>query len=219
MPVAVNGRELEMLMALAVRKEATPRARLAAMLWPDLEESAARNVFSVCLHRLRTHVKREDAIERIGDGYRLHAHASVDLWELERVLSKPRKKAALGERDRQTMERLWSGLCEDPPVRSEQWEWFESTAVRLREARVELARILGEDALARSDVASALRYSGDAVEFDRCDEQAVEIGIRAHLLAGDRAAAMRHYRQYRNALHAELGAEPSFSLTALVTTA
>jgi DNA-binding SARP family transcriptional activator len=218
-PAAVNGRELELLVALSMRREATSRARLAAMLWPDMEEQSARNVFSVCLHRLRANLRRADAIERIGDGYRLHANASVDLWDLERALSKPWKKGALNERDRQTLERLWRGVREDPPVRSEQWEWFESTARRLRESRVELAHVLGEDALARGDVPAALRYADDALEQDRCDERAAEIGIRAHLHAGDRAEAMRQYRQYRAALHAELGAEPSFSLTALVTTA
>jgi DNA-binding SARP family transcriptional activator len=216
--VDLAGRELELLLALALRREATSRARLAALLWPDLDEASARNAFSVCLHRLRARLTRKDAIERDGEGYRLHAHAVVDLWELERVLAVQPKKGALGERDRLRLERLWGQLRKDSPIPTEGWEWFDDVARRLRESRVAIAHRLGDDALARGDVNAAIAYADAALAEDRCDERAAEIGIRAYLSSGDRASAMRRYRQYRAALHAELGAEPSFSLTALVTT-
>lgn len=218
-PIDLGGRELELLLAIAVRKETSSRSRLASLLWPDLDEDSARNAFSVCLHRLRSRLPRKDLIEREGDGYRVHALASVDLWELERIFEKPQKKNVLTDRERTPLERLWRLLSSEAPVFTERWDWFEPIARRLRESRVTVAHLLGQDALARGDVHSALRYSDGALRDDSCDEQAAEIGIRAHLAAGDRAAAMRRYRQYRSALHAELGAEPSFSLTALVTTA
>ena len=81
----VSGRELELLAAIAQRREPTLRGRLAAMLWPDLDDFAARNALSVCLHRLRAHLGREDAVEREADGYRLHADAFVDVWEIDRA--------------------------------------------------------------------------------------------------------------------------------------
>ncbi len=217
-PVAIAGRELELLVAIALRREPSSRSRLASLLWPDLDEPAARNVFSVCLHRLRSHLPRKDVIERDGEGYRLHAHAAVDLWELENVLGVARKQSALSERDRAKVERMWQALDEELPIAAEHWEWFESTARRLDDARVELAHALGEDALLRKDSVAALRYASAALQLDRCDEVATEIGIRAQLIADDRAAAMRLYRQYREALQAELGTQPSSSLTALVTT-
>ena len=217
-PVSIGGRELELLLAIALRREPVSRARLAALLWPDLDESAARNVFSVSLHRLRSHLSRKDAVERDGDGYRLHARAAVDIWELELVMGAVRKRAAVRERDRAELERLWRALNEEPPIRVEQWEWFEPTARRLRESRIELAHMLGEDALDRADPVAALVYAHAALEEDGCDELGAEIAIKAQLASGDRAGAMRRYRQYRSALQAELGVEPSASLTALVTT-
>jgi DNA-binding SARP family transcriptional activator len=165
---------------------------------------------------LRAHLPRRDAIERDGDGYRLHAHASVDLWELDRISNVMRKKGTLRERDREMLERMWRTLGDDPPIRAEAWEWFEPTARRLRDFRIELAHRLGEDALARADAVTATDYARAALELDPCDEVAAEIGIRAQLAGNDRAAAMRIYRQYRSALRTELGAEPSSSLSELV---
>ncbi len=218
-PVAIARRELELLLAIASKREPSSRARIASLLWPDLDDTAARNVFSVCLHRLRARLPRRDAIERDGDGYRLHAHAFVDLWEVDRALRTARKKAPLDERDRAHLERIWSVVNDGGSLCGEEWEWFEPIAHRLHEARVELAQILGDDALAREDAVTALQYSKAALHADRCDERAVEIGIRAHLIDGDRAAAMRLFRQYRSALAAELGAEPSSLLSALVKSA
>ncbi|MBV8636940.1 MAG: hypothetical protein JO322_02580 [Candidatus Eremiobacteraeota bacterium] len=217
--IAIVGRELELLLAIALRREPSSRARLASLLWPDLDDSGGRNVFSVCLHRLRARLPRRDVIERDGDGYRLHARAFVDLWELDRAFGTARKKGSLNERERAHLERIWETINADASIRTDQWEWFEPAAQRLRDARVELAHVLGDDALAREDAAIALQYAKAALEADRCDERAVEIGIRAHLIDADRAAAMRLFRQYRTALAAELGAEPSASLSNLVKTA
>ena len=38
------------------------------------------------------------------------------------------------------------------------------------------------------------------IAYDPCDEPAREIAIRAYLESGDRAAALRHFRQYRDVL-------------------
>jgi len=40
-----------------------------------------------------------------------------------------------------------------------------------------------------------------------CDEPAREIAIRAYLDSGGRAAALRHFRQYRDVLQSELQCE------------
>lgn len=214
-PVVLAGRELELLVAIASRPEAVSRARLAAQLWPDLDEASARNALGVCLHRLRARLKRDDAIERDGDGYRLHHYAAVTLWRLERVAPALRASGILGERERVTLERLWAELGEAPHLAMTQWEWFEPSMRRLREAWVDITHRLGADALARAKTSAALLYADAAAARDECDEKACEIAIRAHLACGDRAAAMRTFRRYRDALKVELSAEPSKSLVEL----
>lgn len=54
------------------------------------------------------------------------------------------------------------------------------------------------------------------IAYDPCDEGARDLAIRALLQAGDQAGAMRHYRQYRETLWAELQCEPSPALQRLV---
>jgi len=214
--VRISGRELELLAALAQRREATTRARLAAMLWPDLDEFASRNAVSVCLHRLRSHLERDDLIERDADGYRLHADAFVDVWEIERAAIVLRSHDRLREGDRAALRRAWDRLRADRSAALERWEWLEPAIRRLDELRTSIAHRLAADALECGDPDAALTFVDDVIEQDPCDELAREVAIRAHLAAGDRAAALRNYRQYRDALRNELQVEPSASLAALL---
>jgi DNA-binding SARP family transcriptional activator len=213
----LSGREFELLAAIAQRREPTPRARLAATLWPDLDEFSARNALSVCLHRLRAHLSREDAVERAAEGYRLHVDAFVDLWEIERAAVTLRSRDRLRETERALLGRAWDRLREERAGTLERWEWFESIAKRMDELRTAIAHRLAADALERGDPDAALGYAEDVIAHDPCDEPAREVAIRAHLATGDRAAALRSYRQYRDVLKAELQVEPSAALTALVT--
>ncbi|MDP9111883.1 MAG: hypothetical protein M3M96_09655 [Candidatus Eremiobacteraeota bacterium] len=186
------------------------------MLWPDLEEFAARNALSVCLHRLRQHLGRNDLVVRDGDGYSLHAECSVDLWEIDRVLNAVRLRDHLNDATRTSLFSIWKRLREGRPSRMQRWEWFEPTERRLAELRVEIAHRLASDALERGETRSALELASDIIEYDACDEPARELTIRAYLREGDRAAAMRHFRQYRETLLAELQCEPSATIAALV---
>ncbi len=86
-PVTLAEREHALLVAMAMRPEAMPRERLTDMLWPDLGESAARNAFHVCLHRLKSRLGDDDAVVRTREGYRLGNAVRVDLWEIDRTVS------------------------------------------------------------------------------------------------------------------------------------
>ncbi len=215
-PAPISGRELELVLALGLRREATSRSRLASMLWPDLDTAAALNALSVCLHRARGHLGRRDLIVKQDDGYALHADASVDLWEIERIAGGVRMRDVLTEAQRSALRRVWTMLCEARPSARDNWEWFEPVERRLRELRTELAHRLALDALQRGETEFALAVATHLITLDACDETAREIAIRAHLQEGDRAAAIRQYRAYRETLQAELQVEPSRALTELV---
>ncbi len=215
--VALSNRELELLVALSIRRETLHRARLASILWPEQDEYAARNALSVALHRLRGHMGRDDIVVRDGEGYRLHADARVDLWEIERRAGILLNRRTHTKDDRNALERLAEQLGTKRPERMLRWDWFEPTERRLRELHVQATHRLASDALARNDASGALRFCEETLAHDPCDEPACEIAIRAHLELGDRAAAVRQYRRYRRALLDELGCEPSASLTALVS--
>ena len=215
-PVSLATRELELLVALAIKRETTSRQRLASMLWPDVEEASARNALSVCLHRLRSHVGRDDVIVRDGDGYRVHPDANVDLWAMERAVASMRMRDTMSETDRAHLHAIWSALRMDRPARMDAWEWFAPVERRLGEFRIEIGHRLAQDALRRNLPLEALAYADDMIAYDSCDEPARDVAIRAHLALDDRAAAMRQFRQYRETLLAEMQCEPSAGLRELV---
>ena len=214
--IALSERELAVLVALCVRRETVPRSRLADMLWPDLDNYAARNALSVCLHRLRQHLGNDRAIVRSKDGYAVHDDVRVDLWEFDRAVGVLRSHVALTDADRRLLFAIYEQLRKRLPDRMEQWEWFEPIQRHIRELRLEVANRMAADALAHGNAARALELAHEMIACDPCDEAARQIAITAHLAMGDRSAAMRQYRQYRETLLAELQCEPSDEIKRLI---
>jgi DNA-binding SARP family transcriptional activator len=214
--ITLSERELALLLALALRRETVPRARLADLLWPELDEYAARNALSVCLHRLRQRLGNDQAVVRTKDGYALHDDVRVDLLEIDRAVAILRGRPALAESERKLLEQLHEKLRGRRPERVQQWEWFEPTERRISELRLEVVQRLANDALSQGNSRRALELAGEMIGYDPCDEAARQIAITAHLAAGDRSAAMRQYRQFRDTLLAELQCEPSDSIKRLV---
>ncbi len=215
-PITLAEREHALLTAVALRAEPFSRERLTDMLWPELGESAARNAFHVCLHRAKARLANDEAIVRTREGYRLGAAVRVDLWEIERTLAGLRAGDPLDAARSAALHDLYVRLRSDRPSKFESWEWFEPTERRLRELRCEIVQALAIDALEAGRTQDALALCREMIAYDPCDEPAREIAIRAYLAAGDRAAALRHFRQYRDVLQAELQCEPSESLAKLL---
>ena len=215
-PIALSERELALLVALSLRREVVPRNRLADLLWPELDEYAARNALSVCLHRLRQHIGNEEAIVRNKDGYSLNDDVRVDLWDIDRAVAALRARPALSESERRVLVAMYEKLRARRPDRMLQWEWFEATERHISELRLEVAGRLAKDALSHADPHRALTLAEEMIGYDACDEVARQLAITAHLAIGDRGAALRQYRQYRDILAAELQVEPSNEIKHLV---
>jgi len=212
----LSERELALLVALSIRRENVPRARLADILWPGLDEYSARNALSVCLHRLRAHLGGEHTIVRSQDGYALHDDVRVDLWEIDRVMTALRGRPVLADDERAQLSANYERLRHKRPERMLAWDWFEPTERHLRELRLEAAHRLAADALEHGNLRRTLELAEEMIGYDPCDEAGRELAITAHLRRDDRAAAMRQYRQYRETLLAELQCEPSEAIKHLV---
>jgi len=214
-PVTLAEREHALLAAIAMRAEPLSRDRLTDLLWPDLPDSAARNAFHVCLHRLKARLGDDQVVIRTREGYRLGNEVRVDLWEIDRALGALRTDEPDARRIA-GLRALYERLRPSRPPKFEAWEWFEPTERHLREMRCDVAQALAKHALDEGRTQDALVLCHEMIAYDPCDEPAREIAIRAYLESGDRAAALRHFRQYRDVLHAELQCEPSASLATLV---
>jgi DNA-binding SARP family transcriptional activator len=217
-PVALAEREHALLTAIALRPETLSRERLTDLLWPDLGERAARNAFHVCLHRAKARLAPDEAIARTPDGYRFGANVRVDLWEIERTVVTLRIDDPLDDASAAALRAVYERLRLERPPKFAGWEWFEPTERRLRELRCAVAQALARHALDAGRTQDALALCQEMIAYDPCDEPAREIAIRAYLAAGDRAAALRHFRHYRDVLQAELQCEPSETIARLLGT-
>jgi DNA-binding SARP family transcriptional activator len=215
-PITLAEREHALLAAIAMRAEALSRDRLTDMLWPDLGESAARNAFHVCLHRLKSRVGDENVVTRTREGYRLGNDVRVDLWDIDRAHAALRSGETSDARRAAGMRDLYERLRPSRPAKFDGWEWFEPIERHLREMRCEVAQALAKQALDEGRIGDALALCNEMIAYDPCDEPAREIAIRAYIESGDRAAALRHFRQYRDVLENELQCEPSEALAELV---
>jgi len=200
--------------ALARCYHPASREQLEAILWPDATREQAENLFSVGLHRLRRRLGAGVVIQS-ADGYRLGDNVVVDLWEIE-ALSNAHE---LPDAETQTVERwlaIYRRIACGCTRSSGKYEFVASLERRLLNAARSVTERLADVALRHGDAAVALELAQLARKGDACDERACEIVIRCQLAFGNRAAAIREYREYARALADELELEPSFTLRSLL---
>lgn len=210
-----GGAQRLLVCALARCRHPLTREALEALVWPDDDAPRARNLFNIAVHRLRRRLG-DGAIVQAADGYRFGAAVVVDLWEIEALATRLR---ACEQHDPATAERWLSvarRVCCGCARSSADPEFVGILERRMQTAVRDVADRLARHALAAHDPDTALALLRIILDFDTCDEGARELAIRAHLERGDRAGAIREYRDYNRVLTEELGLAPSFALGSLV---
>lgn len=195
------------LLALLAIDGALPRARAAALLWPDADDDKARNNLRQRLFRLRRTATRDvviaESVLRLAEG------VEHDLDELPRRLNDDPAAGAgelLGDFDYNDC----PDLADWVRAAREQWRLGH------RNALIELAA----QCESRREIARALIYAERAVAEDPLHEHAHRRVMRLHYLRGDRSAALAAYERCRGVLERELKATPGAEtreLLALIT--
>src|SRR5262249_35127409 len=108
------------------------------------------------------------------------------------------------------------GLSIDGCTDLEEWTFFRREALRSRLVQV-LERLI-ERELAAGDPPAAIAAAARLVSLDPLSESPQPHPIRAHLRAGDRAAAERQYEACARLLKAELGVAPDAQTQGMLTT-
>jgi DNA-binding SARP family transcriptional activator len=191
---ALERKDAALLALLAIDGPA-PRARIAALLWPDVDDDKARNNLRQRLFRLRRVAGRDvvggDNVLRLADGV---VHDLVQLAERLAEDADVGSGALLGPHDYEDAAELadWVGAAR------EHWRAARRHALADVAARHESA----------GRIAAALPYAERLVQDDPLREHAHRRLMRLHYLRGDRAAALVAYERLRELLKRELGTVP-----------
>ncbi len=198
-----------LLALLALRHDrAVDRDWLAGTLWPESPNSQALYNLRRCLSDLRTALGSEG--ERLGTS----APRTISLSLADATVDVLAFDAAIARGDSPSLEEAVS-LYRGPLLEGCTLEWVLTERQQREMAYLAALERLAAQAMARQDVAVAVRSLRLIVATDPLRESAQRALMEALAAGGDVAAATLAYREYRLYLHRNLNAEPSPETSAL----
>lgn len=215
-PLALRGRELELVVLLGLERRPLTREAIVSRLWPDVAADEANAALRTAVYRLRKQLRDPAAVASTAAGYRLAETIPVDLLEAEQFVAGARRLGALSDRERARLSALLERLSAGLPTVYARWDWFAPYEQRTRDLLHDAGIALAEDDLRRGDTDAALARAETLLRADALDEPANEIAIRAHVASGRKSEALRRYRRYRDALRREYGVAPDAELSRLL---
>jgi DNA-binding SARP family transcriptional activator/tetratricopeptide (TPR) repeat protein len=202
-PIALTNRKTQALLLVLSLDGGASRARLCALLWPDLDESSARRNLRRELARLREAGVPESF--RADDD---HLHPG-DTLSCDLLLAEATPELALagwpGE--------LADGLQLDDAPQFAPWlSVARERALRLRLRALETAATAAE---ARADLPAALGHVQTLLGEDGLQERHHRQAMRLLAATGQREAALRQFERCQALLAADLGLAPMAETVAL----
>ena len=195
-----------LLVYLALEPGPHSRESLAALLWGDSTDEAARVSLRQALKQLRGVVG--DAIQSDRSRVELVGPVECDVYEFREAMRQDPTTAAWFD-----VPRFMSDFSvRDAPIFE---EWAAETRQRLLDEYEGVLRTLAREALEHSRWREAESWAERWLESDPLSEEATRTAIEASCLEGDRRAALRHFTRYRDRLARELGTAPSADILAL----
>jgi predicted ATPase/DNA-binding SARP family transcriptional activator len=192
-----------LLVYLAAAGRPCPRQVLAALLWPESSEEHALTSLRVALSSLRKAFGPYLDISRTTVSLRHDRDIRLDAAELESSLACGRLAEAL---------RLYRGdFLEGFDVRDsvafEEWRRWQQEALRRQLSTALHQGVLKAVESGAWETAAAFVHR--LLDLEPLDEVAHQHAMRLLARAGQQAAALAHYQQWRRLLHDELDAQPA----------
>ena len=204
--IKLDRKSAALLAYLALAGE-TPRGRLATLLWPDAEESVARNNLAQKLSRLKASTNH--ALVEGKETLRLAGAVGLDARDLQHAWNKGDFPLVADTRGVLLAELEF----DDCPDFS---RWLESQRESLDRLRLEALTMLADQAEASGQHRAALGFARRLVDRDLLRETAHRRLMSLHALMGDQAAATEAYERCRRLLWEELGIRPGAETRALL---
>ena len=207
----------ELLLFLLTHPDGATREQVGLALWPDQPAARVANSFHVTLHRLRRALGDTDAIELRDERYVVSASVSCwfDVLAFERAASTALAAVRAG---RAEVEQLAAAatLCRGAFLDDEVvGDWHLDTRDRLQRLHVATLRALGAELMRKERWDEAADTYRHLLVVDDLDEDACRALMTCLARVGDRAGALRMYRQLVERLDTELEAEPAPETTEL----
>ena len=195
----VGSKSLALLAFLALEPGAHRRDELAALLWSDAPEDAARASLRQALAQIRRAVG--DCLEAGRQEVGLAAPIRSDAADFLAAADRSPAEAA-----RYEVPRFLSGFSLKG---AEGWEeWADRTRRRLLQRHEAALRELTKGAVARSRWREALGLAERWLETDPFSEEATGTAMQALYCLGDRGAALARFQEFKARLAAEASAAP-----------
>lgn len=211
-----KSRKTKAILAIAaLSKGPVPRSRLTDLLWGDRGEEQAKASLRQAVYELRS---------LSGSGYLVTDRNSVglgpkklstDYAQIQRLIEAGDAEglaAALENAD-------CPPLADLDDIAPELDDWLRDERTRLCGAIAAGAARVADRALTAGACTAARRIADELERLDRFDERAAQLGIRADLAVGDRAAATRRHGRLTERFEKELGLAPSDETEALLKAA
>lgn len=204
---ALRERELELMIAMALRRAFSPRRELSEKLWPAQTRESAASALRTTVHRLRRQLSDDSAIVHEGD-YRLAEHVEIDVERAQSLLAGIRGESTGDRSAPAALEELFGGFKSDLPPMYAKWPWFDAFRLHLIELRRDVCVSLMEHYLRSRNLQRAAQLAEYLLGFDRDDETAAMMLVLALINDGRLSEARRKIRA--------LGSKPSPELLALI---
>jgi len=214
---AFGGRKVRALLRILAtrRRQLVPHEVLTEMLWPDRAPTDPAANLQVLVNRVRRAVGRPDLVVTGSGGYALTG-APWCVVDAEEFLASVRRAAGL--QGRAALDAYAAALAAgdvEPLTEDRYAAWAEpyrDEILQARQAAWEHGAALALEAGRRS---LAVQWATAAFRAEPLREVAALTLVRALAAAGDRAAALARYDDYRRLLADELGLDPSFEAAEL----
>ncbi len=207
-PVAGVGSSkcLALLTYLALEAGPHSREELAALLWGDSPESAARASLRQALKRLRKALGDVMHVDRTCVELSGPVDCDVSAF-LESVDTRPEEAAGFD------VPRFLSGFSPQHAPAFEEWAATKRQQL-LQRFRQVLGTLAGA-AIAQSHWREAVVWADRWLACDPLSDEATRLAMEALYLAGDRGAALARFAEYRDRIAREVGSKPSAALLEL----
>jgi YVTN family beta-propeller protein len=211
----LGGRQGRLLFAylVAERSRPVPRDELADAIWGESPPATWEKALTVIASKLRGLVAEDGITLTNAFGcYRLDLPegAWVDLFAAASGAQDAEEALAAGELDRaRAAAESAESLARRPFLSGEDGTWVEQERRDLAAIRERALSVLADACLRSGAAREATKWAEELIALSPFREDGYRRLMEAHVLAGNRAEALRVYEQCRQLLAEELGAYPS----------